>query len=32
LAPGAAEPLQSAIKYYRDDFERHISEKGCPWK
>lgn len=32
LAPGAAEPLQSAIKYFREDFERHISEKGCPWK
>ena len=24
LAPGAAEPLQSALKYFRDDFERHI--------
>jgi NADH-quinone oxidoreductase subunit F len=32
LAPGAAEPLQSAIKYFREDFERHIREKKCPWK
>jgi NADH-quinone oxidoreductase subunit F len=32
LAPGAAEPLQSALKYFRDDFERHISEHRCPWR
>jgi NADH-quinone oxidoreductase subunit F len=32
LAPGAVEPLQSAIKYFREDFERHIIEKRCPWK
>ena len=32
LAPGAMEPLQSALKYFKDDFERHIDEKGCPWK
>ena len=32
LAPGAAEPLQSALKYFREDFERHIVEKRCPWK
>jgi NADH-quinone oxidoreductase subunit F len=32
LAPGAAEPLQSALKYYREDFERHIREKRCPWR
>jgi NADH-quinone oxidoreductase subunit F len=31
LAPGAADPLQSALKYFRDDFERHIREKRCPW-
>jgi NADH-quinone oxidoreductase subunit F len=31
LAPGAVEPLQSALKYFREDFERHISEKKCPW-
>jgi NADH-quinone oxidoreductase subunit F len=32
LAPGAMEPLQSAIKYFREDFERHIREKRCPWR
>jgi len=32
LAPGAAEPLQSAIRYFREDFERHIREKRCPWR
>jgi NADH-quinone oxidoreductase subunit F len=32
FAPGAAEPLQSALKYFREDFERHIREKRCPWK
>jgi NADH-quinone oxidoreductase subunit F len=32
LAPGAMEPLQSALKYFEEDFERHIREKSCPWK
>lgn len=32
LAPGAVEPLQSAVKYFRSDFERHIQEKRCPWR
>ena len=32
LAPGAMEPLQSAIKYFREDFEKHIKEHRCPWK
>ena len=32
LAPGAMEPLQSALKYFRDDFNRHIHDKMCPWK
>jgi NADH-quinone oxidoreductase subunit F len=31
LAPGAVEPLASALKYFRDDFERHIREHRCPW-
>ncbi len=31
LAPGAMEPLQSAIKYFREDFERHINEKRCSY-
>ncbi len=32
LAPGAMEPLQSGLKYFRADFERHIAEKRCPWR
>jgi NADH-quinone oxidoreductase subunit F len=32
LAPGAMEPLQSALTYFREDFERHIQMKKCPWK
>jgi NADH-quinone oxidoreductase subunit F len=31
LAPGAAEPLQSALNYFRDDFDRHIRDHRCPW-
>jgi NADH-quinone oxidoreductase subunit F len=31
LAPGAVEPLQSALKYFREDFQRHIHEKKCPY-
>lgn len=32
LAPGAMEPLQSALKYFRQDFEQHIHDQCCPWK
>jgi NADH-quinone oxidoreductase subunit F len=32
LAPGAMEPLQSALKYFKEDFERHIHDHKCPWK
>lgn len=32
LAPGAMEPLQSALKLFREDFEGHIKERGCPWR
>lgn len=32
LAPGAAEPLQSGLKYFRDDFDQHIREHRCPWR
>jgi NADH-quinone oxidoreductase subunit F len=32
LAPGAMEPLQSALKYFGDDFKKHISEQRCPWR
>ncbi len=31
LAPGAMEPLQSAMKYFAEDFERHINGKRCPY-
>jgi NADH-quinone oxidoreductase subunit F len=32
FAPGAMEPLQSALKYFREDFERHIYEKACSYE
>jgi NADH-quinone oxidoreductase subunit F len=32
LAPGAMEPLQSALKYFKDEFERHIRDQRCPWR
>jgi NADH-quinone oxidoreductase subunit F len=31
-APGAAEPLQSGLKYFYDDFVKHITDKKCPWR
>jgi NADH-quinone oxidoreductase subunit F len=31
LAPGAMEPLGSALVLFREDFVRHIEEGGCPW-
>lgn len=31
-APGAAEPLQSGLKYFHDDFIRHIVDHKCPWR
>jgi NADH-quinone oxidoreductase subunit F len=31
-APGAMEPLQSALKYFHEDFEKHITEKQCPYR
>lgn len=32
LAPGAMEPLQSALKFFGDDFTRHVREQRCPWR
>jgi len=32
LAPGAVEPLQSSLKYFRDDYIKHIHDKRCPWR
>ena len=31
LAPGAMEPLQSALHYFREDFEKHIEQHSCPY-
>lgn len=31
LAPGAMEPLQSALQYFMDDFNKHIKLKKCPY-
>ncbi len=31
LAPGAMEPLQSALKYFYDDFQQHIRSGRCPY-
>jgi NADH-quinone oxidoreductase subunit F len=31
LAPGAMEPLQSALNCFEEDFQRHINERRCPW-
>jgi len=30
-APGAMGPLESALRYFREDFEEHIHSKSCPW-
>jgi NADH-quinone oxidoreductase subunit F len=32
FAPGAVEPLQSALKYFAEDFRRHVDEQRCPWR
>jgi NADH-quinone oxidoreductase subunit F len=32
LAPGAMEPLQSALKYFQEDFEQHIRQQQCSWR
>jgi NADH-quinone oxidoreductase subunit F len=32
LAPGAVEPLGSALRLFREDFEAHVHQKRCPWK
>jgi NADH-quinone oxidoreductase subunit F len=31
-APGAMEPLQSGLKFFHDDFMKHIEHKNCPWR
>jgi NADH-quinone oxidoreductase subunit F len=32
LAPGAIEPLRGALRYFEDDFKRHLTERRCPWR
>ena len=32
LAPGAMMPLESALKYFQEDFEEHIRQRRCPWR
>jgi NADH-quinone oxidoreductase subunit F len=31
-APGAMAPLESGLKFFREDFEQHIRERRCPWR
>jgi NADH-quinone oxidoreductase subunit F len=32
LAPGAMEPIRSGLAHFREDIERHIRDKRCPWR
>ncbi|WP_447983271.1 NADH-quinone oxidoreductase subunit NuoF [Nitrospira sp. Nam74] len=32
LAPGAMDPLASALTYFQGDFKRHVREQRCPWQ
>ena len=32
LAPGAVDPLASALRFFREDFEAHINDRRCPWR
>src|SRR5204862_6315440 len=32
LADGAVSPVTSSIKHFRDEYEGHVTEKGCPFK
>jgi NADH-quinone oxidoreductase subunit F len=31
LADGAVSPVASSIKYFRDEYIAHITNKGCPF-
>jgi NADH-quinone oxidoreductase subunit F len=31
LAPGAVEPLASGLRHFKEDFETHINDGGCPY-
>jgi NADH-quinone oxidoreductase subunit F len=32
LAPGATQPLESALRLFRNDFERHVADGGCHYR
>lgn len=32
LAPGAAEPLASGLRLFREAFEEHVARGRCPWR
>jgi NADH-quinone oxidoreductase subunit F len=32
LADGAVSPVSSSIQYFRDEYEAHVRERGCPFK
>jgi NADH-quinone oxidoreductase subunit F len=32
LAPGAMSPLESGLIYFKDEFERHIADRGCRYR
>jgi NADH-quinone oxidoreductase subunit F len=32
LGPSAVVPVGSAVSLFREDFERHIAEQGCPYR
>jgi NADH-quinone oxidoreductase subunit F len=31
LADGAVSPIESSLKYFHDEYERHIAERRCPF-
>ena len=31
LADGAVSPIQSSIKYFRDEYVAHLTQGGCPF-
>jgi NADH-quinone oxidoreductase subunit F len=31
LADGAVSPIQSSLKYFRDEYDQHIAERRCPF-
>ena len=31
LSDAAAMPIESYLKHFRDEFERHVRERACPF-